>query len=539
MAELLVNRGIDTPEQAYSFLCPDLKNLTDPFCLKDMDKAVERIWTAIQNHEKILIFGDFDADGVTSTSILNDFFSFIDAEVSWYIPHRTKEGYSLKNDHITMAIDQGIDLIITVDCGSDSNEAVAAAQKEDIDVIITDHHEVPEKIPSALAIINPKQKDCTSGLTHLAGVGVAFYLVIALRKYLREKGFWKETGEPNLIQYCDLVAIGTIADMVPLKRENRILSCAGINVMKQGKRPGLAALSQVSRIELQNIDSDDISFRIAPRINAAGRISHARICVSLLCTNDRIKADQTAAILDGFNRKRQEMEQAIIEDVDKKILKYPEVLKKSAIVMHDGYWHPGVLGIAASKMSKKYFKPVILISTGSHPAVGSGRSIENINLYYALYKCASMLEKFGGHFMAAGLSIKEEKIEAFSNAFEEQISEMLLKNNAKKTLYLDCSLIPGEITANLINEVDMLRPFGTDNPEPIFYCDDLKVQSSTLIGTKHRKMVLEKSGSTVEAMQFNIKSHEIPVFFKHIAFKLRINRFGKKKCPQIIIMEEE
>ncbi len=538
VASLLVNRGIDTPEQAYSFLCPSLKRLTDPFCLKDMDKAVKRIWTAIENHERILIFGDFDADGVTSTSILNDFFSSINAEVSWYVPHRTKEGYSLKKNHIDMAIDRCTDLIITVDCGSDSNEAVLAAKREDIDIIITDHHEVPEDIPPALALINPKRQDCTSGLSHLAGVGVAFYLVIALRKYLREKGFWEHKQEPNLIRYCDLVAIGTIADMVPLKKENRILSCAGINIMKKGERPGLVALSQVSGIDLKDIDSDDISFRIAPRINAAGRISHARICVDLLCTGDRISAELTSEILDRLNRKRQETEQSIIDDIEKKIIKFPEFLNKSALIMCDRSWNPGVLGIAASKMAKKYFKPVILISTGSSPAVGSCRSIESVNLYRVLNKCSSMLENFGGHFMAAGLSIKEDRIKEFSNAFEKQISEIIAKDNSQKTLYMDCSLVPGEITEDLVNEMNMLRPFGTDNPEPVFYCSDLVVCSCVLINAKHRKMVLEKSGYRVEAMQFNIKSQEMPVYFKEIAFKLKMNRFGKKKYPQIIIIEE-
>lgn len=503
-----------------------------------MDKAVERIWTAICNHEKILIFGDFDADGITSTSVLNDFFSCINADVSWYIPHRTKEGYSLKKAHIDMAADQGIDLIITVDCGSDSNEAVLAAKKEDIDIIITDHHEVPEDIPLALAMINPKRKDCPSGLSHLAGVGVAFYLVIALRKYLREKGFWKNTAEPNLLAYCDLVAIGTIADMVPLKKENRVLSCAGINLMKKGNRKGLAALSQVSRIDLKNMDSDDISFRIAPRINAAGRISHARICVDLLCTTDQVNAEKTSEILDSLNRKRQETEQRIIDDIEKRIIREPELLRRSALIMCDRSWNPGVLGIAASKIAKKYFRPVILISTTLSPAVGSCRSIENVNIYEALNKCSSMLEKFGGHFMAAGLSIREDKIEAFSNAFEKQISETIAGNNLSKSLYLDCQLMPEEITEDLINEVDMLRPFGTGNPEPIFYCSDLIVCSCVFIGTKHRKMVLEKSGHKVAAIQFNIKSQETPAYFKKIAFKLKINRFNSRNYPQIIIIEE-
>ncbi len=539
MAELLVNRGIDTPEQAFSFFKPSLQTLTDPFCLKDMDKAVKRIWTAVENHERILIFGDFDADGVTSTSVLNEFFSYIDAEVSWYIPHRIKEGYSLKADHIPMILDRKTDLIITVDCGSDSTEAVLAAQKEDIDVIITDHHEVPDDIPPAVALINPKRKDCTSGLTYFAGVGIAFYLVIALRKYFRGKGFWEDTEEPNLIEYCDLVAVGTIADMVPLKNENRTLSCAGISIMRQGRRPGLAALSQFSRVEPGNIDSDDIAFRIAPRINAAGRISHARICVELLCTNKRISADMIAAELDRLNLKRQETEQAIIEYIEREIEKEPEILKKTAIIMHHKSWNPGVLGIAASKMAKKYFKPVVLISSKISPATGSCRSIENINVYEVLCRCSSVLEKFGGHFMAAGLSVKEENIETFSIEFEKCIYEIVSKNNFQKTLFLDSSLEPAQITEELINEVDMMRPFGTGNPEPVFFCSDLVVCSCVSIGTKHRKMILEKDGYRIEAVQFNVETDVMPTYFKKIAFKLRMNRFGKKNYPQVIIIEEE
>ncbi|MEA1968285.1 MAG: single-stranded-DNA-specific exonuclease RecJ, partial [Thermodesulfobacteriota bacterium] len=363
IALLLVNRGVDTPERAFPFLVPSLKDITDPFALRDMDKAVLRICTAIENREKILIFGDFDADGVTSTSLLNDFLSYADAEVAWYIPHRIKEGHGLQKNHINMAVDLNIDLIITVDCGSDGNEAVMAARKEDIDVIITDHHETAKPLPSAVAIVNPKREDCTADLGYLAGVGVAFYLVIALRQQLRKTGYWKEIVEPNLLQYCDLVALGTIADMVPLKNENRILTKTGITVMRKGERVGFKALSDISKIDYNKIDSEDISFKIAPRINAAGRISHARICVNLLTSKEKTGADQTADILDQLNKKRQQTEQSIMDDIEKKFLRKPEIMKNSIIVLWDKKWNPGVLGIAASKISKKHTRPVILIST--------------------------------------------------------------------------------------------------------------------------------------------------------------------------------
>lgn len=542
VATLLTNRGIDTPEEARTFLDPSLETLTKPFSLKDMDKAVTRIISAVENREKILIFGDFDADGVTSTAILNDFFTHVDAELTWYIPHRTKEGYGLKPEHIAMAAEQYVDLIITVDCGSDSFEAVEAARLEDMDIIVTDHHEVPVPPPPALALVNPKQTDCPSGLDHLAGVGVAFYLVIALRMAMREKGMWQELKEPNLIKSCDLVALGTIADMVPLVAENRTLSIAGIDVMRKGKRPGLKALFDVSRIDNVVLDSDDIAFRIAPRINAAGRMSHARICIDLLCSTDRNGAEQKAALLDQLNRKRQQTEQSIVADMEQRIARHPELAERSALVMSDPSWNPGVLGIAASKAAKKYACPVVLISTAHSPATGSCRSVNSINIHKALGQCKGMLQRFGGHAMAAGLTIRENNIKDFSTMFESEIRSMVNGKDIKKTLDLDCALPIATITRELVEQVDRLRPFGTGNPEPLFYCEDVTVVRSTIIGTRHRKMMLanaaDGTGPTMEALHFNIDNpDDLPNHFSKIAFRIRMNRFNRGVSPQIIIEE--
>lgn len=551
VAKILVNRGVTTPEEAFVFLNPTVQNMTDPFALKNMRKAVERIYTAICNREKILIFGDFDADGITSTVMLNDFFCYVEADVSWYIPHRIREGYSLKPYHIEMAVKQKCDLLITVDCGSDSHDAVRAAIKEDIDVIITDHHEITSVTPSAFAVVNPKQRGCKAGLDHLAGVGVAFYLIIALRNYLRQKGFWENIPEPNLMAYSDLFAIGTIADMVPLKGENRILSKAGIEIIRQGRREGLRALVQVSKIDQNSIDSDDISFRIAPRINAAGRISHSRICVDLLTEKNRGKAEQTAFILGELNKKRQETEKRIVDDIEKRILLNPQILKRSSIVMDDVTWSSGVLGIAASRISKKYCRPVVLISTApvsgagtetlttsERLATGSGRSVGKINIHEVLSHCSDLLENFGGHLMAAGLSIKTDNITKFSDCFEEKVSKIATPEDLILPITVDADLEIDDITETLVDDIDRLRPFGTENLEPLFQCSDVKVISSLMVGSKHRKMVLKQMNRSIEAMQFNIDHGEgatLPDYFKKIAFRVRMNRFNRKKSPQIII----
>jgi len=346
LSSLLVGRGITTVDDARFFLNPNFDNLIDPFFLKDMDKAVKRIFQAIKNSEKILVFGDFDADGVTSTALFTEFLEYCQANVSWYIPHRIKEGYSLQTNHIQMAVNQNIDLIITVDCGVTSHNAVEQASLEDIDIIVTDHHEPEENLPLALAVINPKREDCHAGLDYLAGVGVAFFLVMALRKFLRDKDFWEDILEPNLSNYLDLFTIGTIGDMVPLIHENRIFCVAGLKRIRQGTRYGLQAIAKICRLDLKKIDSDDISFKIVPRINAAGRMSHARICVSQLTDIDMASTQKTASLLDQLNVKRQQVERDIVNEIEQNILQNPEILQKKLIFLWNDNWNPSVLGIA-------------------------------------------------------------------------------------------------------------------------------------------------------------------------------------------------
>ncbi len=538
LAMLLAARGICDPDQARFFLNPDFTRLTDPFMLKDMDKAVARIHTAVVNHEKILVFGDFDSDGVTATALLVDFFEYCAADVSWYIPHRAREGYSLNNDHVKMAAQRDIDLIITVDCGIAANEPVRNATDEDIDVIITDHHEPGDELPQAAAVIDPKRHDCICGLDYLAGVGVAFYLVMALRKFFRKKNFWQDIEEPSLVNYLDLFAVGTIGDMVPLVHDNRVLCMAGVKKLRQGSRPGFAALARACRLDAEKIDSDDISFKIVPRINAAGRISHARICVSQLTAKDIAGAENTAVILDQLNLKRQAIEKDIMADIEQRLGADRTLTSRKLLFLWDENWNPSVLGIVASKLARKYWIPVILLNVQGDTATGSSRSIASINIYQALLHHACLLDQFGGHAMAAGLKLRTKHLHALNRALNEYLENTYSSEDYEKSQKIDAELKFSDINFSLAQQIDMLRPFGTANPEPVFTCKNVHVKSSFIIGSCHRKMILEShesdSGHMVEAFEFNIDTtHDLPDFYPEIIFRLKLNKF-KSDSAQII-----
>ncbi len=384
-ATVLVNRNISTLPEAWNFLKPSVSNLRPPFSLKDMDVAVDRIYKAIIAKEKILIFGDYDVDGVTAVVILLDFLRYAGADVAYYIPHRISEGYSIQPGHISRYVRPNqFDLIITADCGSGSRQAVEAANRFGIDMIITDHHNISEDIPPARAVINPKRHDCTAGLQNLAGVGVAFFVLICLRTRLREKGYWNERPEPNLKAYCDLVALGTIADMVPLVGENRILSKTGLELIRAGHRPGLTALLEASAIHDRILNAEDVAFKLAPRLNAAGRMDHAARAVDLLNAQDTEAAKAAAQTLNLLNRKRQDLERGILADIQRFIDNNPSLLRRRSLVLYRPGWHVGVLGIVASRLMHNYHRPVVLISLQDGSGKGSARGIEGLNPYDAL-----------------------------------------------------------------------------------------------------------------------------------------------------------
>jgi single-stranded-DNA-specific exonuclease len=540
-AAVLVNREISTLLDAQDFLNTSLNNLRPPFSLRDMEAAVNRIHKAIISNEKILIFGDYDVDGVTSVVILLNFLRYAGADVSYYIPHRIAEGYSIQPGHITQYVRPNqFDLIITADCGAGSHQAVEAANRFNIDVIVTDHHNISEDIPPALAVINPKRHDCHAGLQNLAGVGVAFFLLICLRTRLREMGFWDKRPEPNLKEYCDLVALGTVADMVPLIEENRILSKTGLELINTGHRPGLTALLEASAIRNQTLSAEDIAFRLAPRLNAAGRMDHAARAVDLLIAEDIDAANKTAHTLNLLNRKRQDLEKGILADIERFIDKNSSLLRLRSLVLYQQGWHAGVLGIVASRMMRTYHRPVVLISLQDGTGKGSARSVEGLNIYDALAACGPFLEGFGGHAMAAGLQIREENIADFQNAFESEIQRTSSPETLVPAIQIDSELEVSDISDDLIDELELLMPFGVGNPEPLFLARDVKVVSSKIVGQNHRRMVLSQtSGSataTIAAIHFNVNDDDAKKFhFDQMVFRLHWNRWNGKKTAQIVV----
>jgi single-stranded-DNA-specific exonuclease len=543
VASILINRNIFSTEDVSDFFNTSLNQLSPPFSIKDMDVAVDRILSAIERKEKILIFGDYDVDGITATTLVLEFLRSVDADVSYYIPHRIAEGFGLKKNHILdVAMPNGIHLIITVDCGSEGQDAVKAARNAGIDVIITDHHMISDTIPPAVAVVNPKRNDCPSGFRDLAGVGVAFYLLICLRKKLRDTNFWKDRPEPNLKNYCDLVALGTLADVVPLTRENRILTTAGINIIRLTRRPGLNALIEVCEINKHAIDTDDIVFYLAPRLNSAGRIDHASTAVELLGAKDIKTARTIAHSLNLLNQNRRSIENKILAEADDHLKNNPHLLRGNTLVLARQDWHLGILGIVASRLMKKYFRPVVLITTADGIGKGSARSIPEVNLHEGLSACADDLETFGGHSMAAGLKIKTENIDRFKKHFENIVGRMAKPADFIPKITIDYKLDFVNISDKLIDELESLKPFGIANLEPLFMTKKVHIVSSKCVGNHHMQMVLEqKIGKTIKtfnAIQFNVDTR-IPLkgIFDRMAYRLRWNRWNGRKNAQIVIEE--
>ncbi|WP_207679712.1 single-stranded-DNA-specific exonuclease RecJ [Desulfonema magnum] len=544
VAAILANRNMLSESDILRFRNASLSNLRPPFSMKDMDVAVRRIYAAIKNNEKILIFGDYDADGVTATTVLLEFLRYTGADVSFYIPHRIKEGYSLQSGHISdYAVPNKIKLIITVDCGSKSHEAVKLAQDSGTDVIITDHHNISDGPPGAIAIVNPKRPDCDAGFNNLAGVGVAFFLLVCLRKYLREMNFWQNRSEPNLKNFCDLVAIGTVADVVPLVDENRILSKTGLEVISSGRRPGVNALIKACGISNNVVRTEDIAFRLGPRLNAAGRMGHAKTAVRLLTTDDAETAKQIARTLNQMNQKRQEIEKDMVEEILEYLKEYPHLLRQHSLVLSHPGWHEGVLGIVASKIVERYYRPVILISTRNGLGKGSGRSIPGIDLHAGLVACSDDLQFFGGHSMAAGLTIKADNVSQFQEHFETAVREASEPGDFLQTISIDYELDFDNISDELIDELESLAPYGEGNPEPLFIARNISVASSKIVGENHRRMTLRqqvsgRSTKAINAIHFNIDTDKgLRQHFDQMAFRLGWNRWNGRKTAQLIVEE--
>jgi single-stranded-DNA-specific exonuclease len=537
-----MNRGLGLPERAAHFLQPSLAHIRSPFLMKDMDKAVSRVILALQRHEKVLIFGDYDVDGMTATALLFDFLTYLGMDADYYIPNRLTEGYGLNPKSVeNQAIRRGKSLIITVDCGISSHEAIRVASHAGIDVIITDHHEVPPRVPEAFAILNPKHADCPSGFTMLAGVGVAFNLVLALRKRLREEGFWSSRAEPNLKSACDLVALGTVADMVPILEENRIYVKAGLEVLATSSRLGLKALLDVSRMTGRCLDVWDVAFKLAPRLNAAGRLRHGSMGCELLTTGSYETARSIAWELNSENNRRKEIEKLILSDVAQQLKANPDLLQRSVVLAQQG-WHQGVIGIVASRLVNRYVRPVVLIAVHDGVGKGSARSPEGFDLFEAFTACAQYLKKFGGHEAAAGLTLNAENIPAFRAHFEKLVRQKTTVQDLVPKLNIDAEISAGEILPELADDLERLAPFGTGNPEPLFMLSDVHVLSTRRVGTCHMQMRLAPANNTqskpIDAILFNADTHNPPPKrLRRIACNVRWNKWQDRKSIQVVIRD--
>ena len=532
-AQVLINRGITHVDQADQFLHPSLSRLHSPFLMKDMEKAVDRVIQALSRGEGVLIYGDYDADGITSTAILILFFQALRFPCRYYVPHRVKEGYGLHLDAMGTFAQQGVKLIITADCGISNMDEVKEAQKMGLDVIITDHHEVPAEIPPAYAVLNPKQADCSFPFKSLAGVGVAFNLVIALRAKLRERGHWGDGEVPNLRRYLDLVAMGTVADLVPLLDENRIFVRFGLEELNKASRLSARALKGVCGLKDRAITSGTIGFQLAPRINVAGRLGEAQTAIELLVTQEPETAQRLARELSAQNSRRQRMEEDILEEIMGWIKGDDRLLERRSLVFSSPAWHPGVIGIVASRLVEHYYRPTVLISLDGNRGKGSGRSIEGFDLYEGIQRCSPMLLSYGGHRFAVGLTIEREKIEPFKDRFEELVSQGCKPGDFVPKIRIDSEVALPIIERGLVEELSLLAPFGVSNPKPLFCSRELRVIDSRIVGENNLKLKVEED-LIYDAIGFGMGYlHPLESKRVRIAFVPQINQWQGVKNIQL------
>ncbi|MBQ2766078.1 MAG: single-stranded-DNA-specific exonuclease RecJ [Clostridia bacterium] len=559
VSRLLANRGYTSVESARSFIKKETEFLYDPFLLADMDKAVSRIIAAIDANEKIVIYGDYDVDGVTAVTVVYTYLRECGANAKYYIPNRIGEGYGVNMDALRAFSADGYTLMITVDTGITAIDEIAEAEKIGLDTVVTDHHECRAELPLAVAVVNPCRPDCTYPFSDLAGCGVAFKLVCAL-EMKRHNISMAEATKRAADRFSEFVAIGTIADVMPLVGENRIIVSYGLKLLENTKNLGLASLMRASglmstdadgKIIKKKITSSSVGFTIAPRINAAGRISSAEFAVELLLCNDPLRADEIASELCETNRRRQTEENSIIEEAEEKIsIQCRE--DDRVIVLDDDHWHHGIIGIVCSRLTEKYNLPSILISfehnTGDEPlpsdiGKGSGRSICGLNLFEALEACSCLLTKYGGHELAAGLSIERGKLDEFRSAINEYAANSLGEKELCRVVNIDLKLSPEEITQKLADELYLLEPFGTGNAQPFFEIDRLLItEISALAGGKHTKLILRAPGlSTVyTALMFGTPTSEFEFSLGDavdIACNLDVNEFRGRRSVQLLVRD--
>jgi len=535
VCQLLSQRGISTLAEAQAFLTASLSQLPDPMTLRGMDSAIDRLVQAIDTCEPIAVHGDYDVDGISGTALLTQCLRWFGVKVSYHIPLRMRDGYGLSEMALRRTLEQGIRLVLTVDCGISAHAEAQLAADLGMDLIITDHHQPPKTLPVALSCINPELPDCPYPDKRLSGVGVAFMVMIALRARLREKGNLPDP-EPDLRYVLDLVALGTVADLVPLQGVNRALVASGLRLMAQQPRVGLAALIKVA--EVRAVTAGVVGYQLAPRLNAAGRLEDATLGVDLLLDEACQTAVPIAEQLNQFNHQRRQIEQQVL---DQAIERIERDLADDAltIVLADERWHAGVIGIVASRLVERYHRPTVLIALEAGQGKGSARSIKGFHLYQAFEACTESLLAFGGHEFAAGLSIDATQVTRFAEQFEGYAQRHLDSDMLCSVREYDAELILEEIDEELYDELQSLAPFGMGNPEPVFVVRQVHVQRPSCVAKKHLRFSLQQDGYSVPCIAFGMAQRQDEVVGNPIdvLFQIGMNTWRGQRTLQLVVKD--
>ena len=517
LGRLLTQRGIQHPDEARKFLDAPLAGLHDPFLMKGMEEAVTHLLEPIRNRRPIGVYGDYDVDGISATALMCRFLSQVGVRVPYYIPNRLDEGYGLHRKGLEKLKEAGCDTVVTVDCGISAHAAAKEAEQMGVRLVITDHHRPPDELPPALAVLNPRQTGCEYPFRGLSGVGVAFKLITAIRRRLHEAGFGAPL--PNLKQHLDLVALGTVADVVPLRDENHVFVRHGLEILSppevaeggfetlDRRKAGIRALQAAANLKTGTLNVGHISFTLAPRLNAAGRVGEASLGVELLTADDESEARSRAEVLEEWNRQRQNLQQQAWEEAMAMMESAGTDARGEAIVLASDKWHPGVVGIVAAKLTEEYHQPSVLIHLKDGMGKGSVRSAMGLHVYEALERCSDFLIQFGGHKGAAGLRVAEEKIDAFKGRFREVVCGMKKSGVDERELLLDARVDFSEMDAPLLEQLEEMAPFGEENPRPVFCTSHFEVAGSPgAVGRKgeHLKLNLRHFREEREAIGFGM-----------------------------------
>lgn len=534
-ARTLMLRGYAGVDLGHEFLTANLSALPDPDLLPGMTAACARLEQALHQGQKIAVHGDYDVDGITGCALLVETLRQFGAEVEYHIPLRLEDGYGLSGQALRRAGENGCALVLSVDCGVTAVAEAELAQQLALDLIITDHHQPPPELPVCRALINPHLADNRFPWQELSGVGVAFFLLVGLRRQLREQGYFSTRPEPDLRTGLDLVALGTIADMVPLGGVNRILVKAGLPLIDAAQRPGLAALKRVAAVT--RVTSGTVGYHLAPRLNAAGRLEDAALGVELLLGTDKQELEPLAGLLDGFNRERREIEQKTLAAAIAEIESAWSDDCYSLVLAGEG-WHPGVIGIVASRLIERYHRPTVLIAFDGEQGKGSARSISSFHLYQALAACAAHLQGFGGHAMAAGISLQRKQLEDFRAAFEQVARQRLAPEELLPTRLHDGELSLADLDLALLRELDCLAPCGIGNPQPVFISRNCTAHAPQVLANKHLKFWVEQNGCRTAGIAFGqadrLAELNAPV---DLLYRPEINQWRGQESVQLVISD--